>query len=87
MKSIYSVTGEAVKSADYTRTCEGCRHVRVELWARGEIGYRCFAPGAHQGYHIGTGRFLPYVPAWCPEKLKRVDYGTEKPVSRQVKQL
>lgn len=78
MKNTYAVTGETVESADFSRTCEGCRHVRAEPWARGETGYRCFAPGPCQGYHIGTGRFLPYVPAWCPEKRKGDEYGTKK---------
>ncbi len=62
--------------ADWTRTCEGCRHVVTTQWpVKGSYSetvtaYRCFASGPHQGYHIGTEYFFPYIPAWCPERKK-----------------
>lgn len=56
--------------ADWSRTCEGCEHVKSEPWAKGKTAFRCFAPGPCRGYHIGTERFLPYIPAWCP-KMER----------------
>lgn len=61
-----------MRSADWSRTCERCRYVKAETWpVKGSYhekatAYRCFAPGDHIGYHIGTDRFLPYIPAWCP---------------------
>lgn len=59
--------------ADYTRTCEGCPHIKVEEWTQGRICYRCFAPGRCCGYVVGVEHYLPYVPAWCPEmKEERV---------------
>ena len=59
---------------DYTRTCEGCGHIRTEPGAKaGETIARCFAPGWRQGSIVSDmsgnllpRRFLPYVPAWCP---------------------
>ena len=62
--------------ADRSRTCEGCRHVvEAQRPVKGSYhetvtAYRCFAPGPHRGYHIGTGRVLPYIPAWCPKNKK-----------------
>lgn len=53
--------------ADFTRTCEGCAFVKTEVWLRGRLDYRCMAPGKMQGYVVGIGRYLPYVPAWCPQ--------------------
>lgn len=64
-----------MKSADWSRTCEGCQHVITEPWTKGLTAYRCNAPGKHKGYHIGAGRFLPYVPAWCPEMEKKSSEG------------
>ena len=67
--------------ADWTRTCQGCRHVVEALWpVKGSYhetvtAYRCFAPGPHHGYHIGTERLLPYIPAWCPERKKTAPDG------------
>ena len=52
--------------ADYTRTCEGCPHIKVESWTKDKPCFRCFAPGRCQGYVVGVERYLPYVPAWCP---------------------
>ena len=54
--------------ADWSRTCEGCAHVVDEPGPKRELWARCFAPGPRQGYVVSdsTGRFLPYVPAWCP---------------------
>lgn len=52
--------------ADFSRTGKGCDYVMDEpggkyLWAR------CNAPGPRRGYTVSErGRFLPYVPAWCP---------------------
>ena len=66
------------EGADFSRTCAGCEYIRTEMWplkgGRGKEAesYRCFAPGPCQGYHMGTGRILPYVPAWCP-KMERKD--------------
>lgn len=63
--------------ADFSRTCEGCEHVKSVPWpvkgsySKETVAYRCFAPGPRQGYHIGTSRFLPYIPAWCPEMEAR----------------
>lgn len=54
--------------ADYAKTCEGCRNVIAEPWAKGDICFRCGAEGRCKGYIVGIRRFLPYVPAWCPEK-------------------
>lgn len=68
--------------ADWSRTCEGCAYVRTEPWpVKGSYretatAYRCGAPGTHQGYHIGTERFLPYIPAWCP-KMREEDINNE----------
>lgn len=61
-------------TADYTRTCEGCEHIRTERGAKAEeVIARCFAPGwkrgsivSDMGMNILPRRFLPYVPAWCP---------------------
>lgn len=55
-----------IRYADQSRTCEGCGHVKnSDQWQR------CFAPGRCRGYIVGTdGRFLPYVPAWCPVEQK-----------------
>ena len=55
--------------ADFSRACEGCEYIRTELWpvkgsySNTAVAYRCFAPGPHKGYHMGTARLLPYVPA------------------------
>ncbi len=81
MKPIYEPKGAAAvgAGADSSRTCQGCEHVKSEPWAKRKTGYRCFAPGPYQGYHVGTGRFLPYIPAWCPlMQGKEGDDGTGK---------
>ena len=52
--------------ADWSRTCEGRRHIVNEEAPKGGLWARCFAPGRCQGYVVGNGHFLPYVPAWCP---------------------
>ena len=62
----------AVRCADFSRTCEGCKYIRTEIWKMGtslkEVeAYRCFAPGPRKGYHMGTERLFPYIPAWCPK--------------------
>ena len=53
--------------ADFTRTCEGCENVITETWTNKKECYRCNAPGRCMGYMVGVGRYLPYVPAWCPK--------------------
>lgn len=62
--------------ADFSRTCEGCAFLKSEDWAQGKIAFRCFAPGPNKGYHMGTERVLPWVPAWCPEKGEGRSYGS-----------
>lgn len=53
--------------ADFSRTCEGCGCITVETVAGMPPLFRCSAPGPRRGYTVSTGgRFLPYVPAWCP---------------------
>lgn len=53
--------------ADFSRTCEGCAHITAEDAGKGQLWHRCSAPGPRRGYTVSTaGRFLPYVPAWCP---------------------
>ena len=59
--------------ADFSRTCDGCDFLKSEDWARGKIAFRCFAPGPNQGYHMGTDRVFPWVPAWCPVKLREIE--------------
>ena len=59
--------------ADFSRTCDGCAFLKSEDWARGKIAYRCFAPGPNKGYHMGTERVFPWVPAWCPVKLREIE--------------
>lgn len=62
--------------ADFSRTCEGCEYIRVDPWpVKGSCiekltAYRCFAPGEHHGYHMGTTFLFPYVPAWCPKRMQ-----------------
>lgn len=54
-------------SADFSRTCEGCAYVVEEDAGKGRLWNRCSAPGPCKGYTVSqNGRFLPYVPAWCP---------------------
>lgn len=53
--------------ADWSRTCAGCGHIVNEPQPSGALWARCFAPGRCRGYAVGNGRYLPYVPAWCPE--------------------
>jgi len=53
--------------ADFSRTCEGCNCITVETVAGMPPLFRCSAPGPRRGYTVSVaGRFLPYVPAWCP---------------------
>ncbi len=63
--------------ADFSRTCEGCEHVKAEEWFKGEISYRCFADGRCKGYTVGTKYFLPYIPAWCPKLIKEREEAVE----------
>ena len=72
--------GEIALSADFTKTCKGCKHVRRERVLKAGTVYRCFAEGPKIGRTVGDGRqFLPYVPAWCPEKMKGAEnYGPKK---------
>ncbi len=53
--------------ADFSRTCEGCGHVKTESGGKGRTAFRCFAPGPKRGYTVGVGSFHPYIPAWCPK--------------------
>lgn len=64
-----------MSAADWSRTCAGCQHVINEEAPKGKLWARCFAPGWCQGYVVGNGRFLPYVPAWCPlmQKEEKAD--------------
>ena len=53
--------------ADFSRTCEGCGCITVETVEGLPPMYRCGGPGPRRGYSVSVkGRFLPYVPAWCP---------------------
>ena len=63
--------------ADWSRTCEGCAHIRAEPAAKNGTWYRCFAPGPRCGYVMSDNaeRFFPYVPAWYPGKEE--ERGTE----------
>ena len=62
--------------ADFSRSCAGCRYIKAGPWPKRGCRYeevtafRCLAPGPRQGYHMGTGRLFPYIPAWCP-KMER----------------
>ena len=58
-----------MSGADFSRTCEGCEHVKTEEWTKNKICFRCFAPGRCYGYTVGIERFLPYIPAWCPKLI------------------
>lgn len=66
--------------ADFSRTCEGCEHIRTEPWpvkgsySEKTIAFRCFATGKRKGYHMGTTYLFPYIPAWCP-KMQRKERG------------
>ena len=66
--------------ADFSRTCEGCEHIRTEPWpvkgsySEKTIAFRCFAPGKRKGYHMGTTYLFPYIPASCP-KMQRKERG------------
>ena len=64
--------------ADFSRTCDGCAFLKSEDWAKGKIAFRCFAPGPNKGYHMGTERVFPWIPAWCPEKGEGRSYGSSK---------
>lgn len=53
--------------ADFSRTCEGCALLAEEDMGTKKPWHRCNAPGPRKGYTVShNGRFLPYVPAWCP---------------------
>lgn len=58
-------------NADFSRTCEGCEHVITEPGGKETNVFRCFAQGPRRGYTVGFNRFLPYVPAWCPEMERK----------------
>lgn len=77
--------------ADFSRTCEGCEHIRATPWPvkgsyrKETVAYRCFAPGPRKGYHMGTIHLFPYIPAWCPKLEKGAAYyGAEKDVSGRI---
>jgi len=53
--------------AYFSRTCEGCAYVAEEGAGKRQLWHRCSVPGPRKGYMVShNGRFLPYVPAWCP---------------------
>ena len=61
--------------ADFSRTCEGCSCITVETVEGLPPMYRCGGQGPRRGYSVSVkGRFLPYVPAWCPlmEKTEKI---------------
>lgn len=64
--------------ADLSRTCKRCEYMRTEQWpvkgsyTKNTVAFRCFAPGPCRGYHMGTDRLLPYIPAWCPKEDRNV---------------
>lgn len=63
---------------DWSRTCEGCQWVKVEIWPNRDKALRCFAPGPKQGYMVGREHFLPYIPAWCPNLKEEMHNGTHQ---------
>lgn len=66
MKRKQAAAAKGGISADFSRTCKGCALV-VEEDVGGQVWHRCSAPGPRKGYTVSNaGRFLPYVPAWCP---------------------
>lgn len=69
-----------MSAADWSRTCEGCAHIKAEPATKDGTWYRCFAPGPRCGYVVSdcAGRFLPYVPAWCPMMRKGVEQITRE---------
>jgi hypothetical protein len=75
MNTIYKPKGAV---ADWSRTCEGCAHIVNEPGPKDTLWARCFALGLRQGFVVGNGRFLPYVPAWCPMMEQGMNYGTRK---------
>ena len=56
----------------------GCHRFHAVGEDTAVTAYRCFAPGPHRGYHIGTERLLPYIPAWCPERKKSSRIGCHR---------
>lgn len=72
--------------ADFSRTCEGCGCITVETVAGLPPLFRCNAPGQRRGYTVSAaGRFLPYVPAWCP--LMEREGGKEPAMNRKEELL
>lgn len=65
-------------TADFSKTCEGFEYIRMEPWPvsgsynETTVAFRCFAPGKRRGFHMGTARLFPYVPAWCPKMEREV---------------
>lgn len=57
--------------ADFTRTCEGCEHVVAEPLTKGNLSYRCFAPGRCKGYTVGLKRFNAVCGGYINEKCVR----------------
>lgn len=59
---------ETGRTADFTRDCEDCPHIRSEIWDnKGRIAFRCFAPGTNRGYVVRLDWLGPPIPAWCPK--------------------
>lgn len=58
------------RSPDWTRTCEGCPDIIREDGAKGVTILCCGLKGRWPVCHmkgIMAGKYLPYVPAWCPK--------------------
>ena len=73
--------------ADFSRTCEGCNCITVETVEGLPPVYRCGGPGPRKGYTVSTaGRFLPYVPAWCP-LMEPPEGGTKETVMNRKEEL
>lgn len=73
--------------ADFSRTCEGCGCITVETVAGLPPLFRCNAPGQRRGYTVSAaGRFLPYVPAWCP-LMEPPEGGTKETVMNRKEEL
>ena len=65
-----------MSGALFGHSCDGCEAIVKEMWAKEKTRFRCNAPGPFKGYIVGTKRFMPYIPAWCP-KLKEKGDDTE----------
>lgn len=79
--------------AVFSRTCEGCEYAIAEDAGRGDLWYRCNAPGPRKGYTVSVaGHFLPYVPAWCPlmhaeEKDGKAKMNSKEELLEKIKKI